>query len=128
MSYSIKIIKKPINKQELKTFLGNPFDDMVKFVVDVKQGILALGGEMHADCEEVLLNSGSHQQDLWGANIYPNKFAKERIEYTSLINIRPSANNHDMYIQNQAIRDQVKQIAEKLILFSDKNSTNAQTS
>jgi hypothetical protein len=40
------------------------FEDMVKFVVDVERGVIAIGGEMHSDAEEVLLESGSRQADL----------------------------------------------------------------
>jgi len=54
-------------------------------VVDIRRGILVGGGEMHADCEDILLEAGSEQDDLWGANWYP---ADQRIEFESLINIR----------------------------------------
>jgi len=46
---------------------------MVKFVVDIDLIKLAVGGEMHADAELVLLEEGSSQESLWGANIYPEK-------------------------------------------------------
>ena len=29
---------------------------------------LAGGGEYHADCEEALLENGSRQEDIWGAD------------------------------------------------------------
>jgi len=40
----------------------------IKLAVDVRQGILAGGGLMHADCEAVLLDNGSLQEDIWGAD------------------------------------------------------------
>ena len=89
---------------------------MAKFVVDVEKGILALGGEMHADCEEMLLRNGSKQEHLWGANLYPFREGDERIEYTSLINIRPSAGNRSMAIQDEAIKRKVKDAVERLLL------------
>jgi len=111
-----EIITTKINLEKLRQHMDQTFGDMVKFVIDLEKGILAIGGEMHADCEEVLLAAGSRQQNLWGANFYPENVPDERIEYTSLINIRPRANNRDMYIQDENIRAQVKKIAEKLIL------------
>jgi hypothetical protein len=54
--------------------------------VDIRRNILAGGGEMHADCEQHLLENGSEQDDIWGANWYP---AEQRIEYEALINISP---------------------------------------
>ncbi len=65
------------------------FGDMVKYVVDVERGVVAIGGELHADAEQVLLEQGSRQADLWGANYYPGRRGPEScIEFTSLINIK----------------------------------------
>lgn len=47
------------------------FGNMVKAVVDVERRIMALDGELHADEEALLLESGSRQESLWGINIYP---------------------------------------------------------
>ena len=44
----------------------SPFEDMVKGVVDIEQGIMAVGGELHADEERELLQAGSTQHNLWG--------------------------------------------------------------
>jgi len=49
--------------------------------------------------------------------LYPFRDGEERIEYTSLINIRPSAGNRGMEIQDEAIKHKVKEAAERL-LFS----------
>jgi hypothetical protein len=59
------------------------FEDMVKYVVDVERGLIAIGGEMHVDGEQLLLESGSRQDDLWGANYYPGRGRDGCIEYTS---------------------------------------------
>ena len=77
------------------------YGNMIKIVVDIRRRILVGGGEMHADCEDVLLAAGSEQDDLWGANWYP---ADQRIEFESLINIRPRLGNRGMIIQSEAIR------------------------
>ena len=75
---------------ELRRLVDLFFEDMVKYVVDVERGVLAVGGEMHSDAEQVLLEDGSRQADLWGANYYPGRGREECIEYTALINIRPA--------------------------------------
>ena len=36
----------------------------IKTVVDIRQQILADGGEMHSDCEGILLDNGSQQADI----------------------------------------------------------------
>ena len=38
----------------------------IKIAVDVQQEILAGGGELHADCERILLKNGSQQSAIWG--------------------------------------------------------------
>jgi hypothetical protein len=54
------------------------YEEMIKIVVDIRRRVLSGGGEMHADCESVLLEDGSEQDDLWGANWYP---AEQRIAF-----------------------------------------------
>ncbi|MBU1778148.1 hypothetical protein KJ992_00585 [Patescibacteria group bacterium] len=115
MEQNIQIIKGKINNKTLRSFLGKPFDDMVKFVVDIEKKIVALGGELHVDAEQILLESESKQQNLWGGNIYPDQNNKTQLEYESLINIRPSQNNRSMEIQDEELKNQIKNIIEKLI-------------
>ena len=43
-------------------------EDYVKLAVDIEQGTAAGGGELHADCEAVLLANGSQQENVWGAD------------------------------------------------------------
>ena len=113
----MKIIKKRIFKDELMSFLDRPFSEMIKFVVDVERRIIALGGEMHADAEQILLEDGSKRENLWGGNIYPKIEGEEKIEFISLINIRPSQNNRSMEIEDDNIRNKVKKIVEELINY-----------
>lgn len=84
----------------------------IKLAVDIERGILAGGGELHAECESVLLEDGSQQKDVWGADWNP--FA-QKVTYESLINIRPSRNNRSMEIQDIAIRERIAQIAQQLL-------------
>lgn len=111
----IKIIKDQISKDEIKNAAQNSFGEMVKAVVDIEQEIMTLGGELHADGEALLLEQGSEQENLWGINIYPYNPDGQRIEFTALINIRPSRNNKTMEIQDKAIRSKIQSILQKLI-------------
>ena len=91
------------------------FGIMVKIVVDIRRKILAGGGEMHADCEQVLLDDGSEQDDLWGANWYPED---QRVEYEALINIRPALGNRSVLIQNQEIRIAIEAVTRNILEIS----------
>jgi hypothetical protein len=84
-------------------------------VVDVERRLAAVGGELHADAEQLLLQSGSRQTDLWGANYYPGRGPEECIEYTSLINIRPAQGNRGMLIADPGLRAKVQEITFALI-------------
>jgi len=95
--------------------LSHRFGDMVKYVVDIERKVAAVGGELHADAEEVLLADGSRQSDLWGANYYPGRGADECIEYTSLINIRPSQGNRSMVVEDPEIRESIRELTFLLI-------------
>ena len=84
-----KIIKQPIPKTELIVLAKEGFGDLVKVVVDIKQNIMAVGGELHADEEAVLLEQGSQQENLWGINLYPENPGEDWLEFDSMINLRP---------------------------------------
>ncbi|MBI5567132.1 MAG: hypothetical protein HY870_19700 [Chloroflexi bacterium] len=88
------------------------YETLIKIVVDIRQRTLAGGGEMHADCESVLLQSGSEQDDLWGANWYP---AEERLEFESLINIRPRLGNRSVLLQDENLRKQVEDVTRAIL-------------
>ena|SRR5436305_502149 len=114
-SPDILIVDRKIERADLARLLRLFFGDMVKYVVDLERRVAAVGGDLHADAEQLLLESGSRQADLWGANYYPGKGPDSCIEYTALINIRPAQGNRSMLIQESEIRDRVREITFALI-------------
>ena len=109
MDSQILIPTSRLKVPDLERFRNAPFENMIKFTVDVSLRKIALGGEMHADSEEVLLRTGSSQVDIWGGNLWP--WAQPpRIEYISLINIRPAVENRGLEIQLESVRDAVHAI------------------
>lgn len=112
---NIKLIVDKIDRVELKKIVDEGFKDMAKYVVDVQQRQIAIGGELHADGEQMLLESGSKQKDIWGANYYPGRGEAGCIEYTSLINIRPSQGNNSMELIDEGLREDIREITFKLI-------------
>ena len=92
------------------------FGDMVKAVVDVERGIMAVDGELHSDEEALLLENGSEQGHLWGVNLYPALARADLIEFDSMINIRPSQGNRSRGIDDPGIRGRVIRVVETLVL------------
>ena len=114
-SPDIVLVESRLDPAELRRLVMAHFEDMVKYVVDVARGVAAVGGELHADEEVLLLEKGSRQEDLWGANYYPGKGEDGCVEYTSLINIRPAQGNRSMAIEDEGLRAQVREITFQLI-------------
>jgi hypothetical protein len=108
------LLERRIERAELVR-LARLFGDMIKFVVDVERGVIAIGGELHADAEQLLLEAGSRQGDLWGANYYPGWGRDGCIEFTSLINIRPSQGNPGMEVQDAALRERIRALTGALV-------------
>jgi hypothetical protein len=111
-----KIVKEPISKKELIGIAKKQFGDLIKVVVDVWQGIMAVGGEMHADEEAALIEqAGSKREDIWGINLYPEKSDNEWIEFDSIINIKPSFGNRSREVEKPETRKKIKDIVQKLV-------------
>ena len=111
----IIIVETRIDPAKLRHLVETFFGDMVKYVVDVDLGRAAVGGELHADGEALLLEAGSQQEHLWGANYYPGRGLEEAIEFTALINIRPAQGNRSMEIESPEIRRRVEELTHRLI-------------
>jgi hypothetical protein len=111
----ILILDRQIEPQELTRLVEAHFLDMVKLVVDVRRRVVGVGGELHADAEQLLLEDGSRQEDLWGANYYPGRGKEECLEYTALINIRPGEGNRSMEIGDEMLRAAVREVTFKLV-------------
>lgn len=112
----MQIIRKASPLLKLWEKREHDYTEMMKIVVDVDNEILAIDGDMHADLKKLLLESGSMQQSLWGANVYPDKKDDEFIEYTSFINIRPSQGNRSMEVLDNELRTQILNIVSKLLI------------
>jgi hypothetical protein len=111
----MKIIKDQINLTELDDMAKKMFGDLVKAVVDVDKGIVAVDAELHADLEALLLEKGSAQKDLWGINIYTQIKGDDFVEFDSMINIRPSQNNRSRTVESQDTRGKILEIVNKTI-------------
>jgi hypothetical protein len=110
----IKIIRdnEKIHKNELVELAQEFYVDMVKGVVDIEKEIIALGGEWHIDANQVLIEDGSLQKNLWGFNINLDG----RIEHISLINIRPLQNNRTLEVEDPSIREKMNIVIKKLVI------------
>lgn len=113
--FQMKIITEALSLDEVKGMAKGMFGNLVKAVVDVDRGLLAVDAELHSDLEALLLEDGSKQNNLWGVNLYPEMQGDEFIEFDSLINMRPSQGNRSRGIDDGEIRRKIAAIIEKRI-------------
>jgi len=105
---TIHIIRNKVTSEETNGMLET-LNSYIKLAVDVKREVVAGGGMFHADCETVLLEDGSKQEDIWGADWIADT---REVRYESLINIRPRQNNRAMVIQDEGLKKRVETIVK----------------
>ena len=109
------ILEAPLTRKELGERFCRIFEGMVKAVVDLGSERLAVEAVMHADLEQEFLDQGSAQPNLWGLNLYPGKEGDAFLEFTSLINIRPSQGNPSLVVQDPALRERIATLVKRWI-------------
>jgi hypothetical protein len=110
----ILIIRSAFPRQKLREYvLGDR--GFVKAVVDCEKKIMAVGGALHADCEQKLLEEGSSQENLWGINMYPQEDAENWIEFDSMINIRPQQGNRTRGVESPTMQKQILKVVSLLL-------------
>ncbi len=88
---------------------------MVKGVVDVERGLLAIDADLHADLERMLLEDGSRQDDVWGINLWFEDDGEDFVEFDSMINVRPRQGNRSRSVEDPALCQQITEIVQKWI-------------
>lgn len=112
----IRVVENVISVNDLREIAKEYYVDMIKGVADISREIICVGGEYHMDANMKILEHGSVQADVWGFNIFPDKPKEEWIEFTSLINIRPQAGNKSMEVEDETIREKMRDIINRKII------------
>ncbi len=115
MTVEIILVDTHISRSRLREIASWRMGDLVKAVVDIEKGIMAVGGELHADEEAFLIERESKQDNLWGINIYPDLSEEKMLEFDSVINIRPRQDNWSRSVENEETRTAIKEVVNKLI-------------
>ena len=110
----MKVVNERISLLELEK-MSHKMGGLVKAVVDIKQGIMVVDADLHADQERSLLEQGSNQDNLWGINLYPSLKGEEFIEFDSMINIRPRLKNMSRGVDSEELRKKIRSIVTELV-------------
>jgi hypothetical protein len=112
----MRLVQEKISIEELKEMAIKMFGNLVKAVVDIEKEVMVVDAGMHADEEQLLLENNSQQENLWGINIYPEKFPEQGwIVFDSMINLRPSYGNRTRGVDNQLIQEKIRFVVKKLV-------------
>jgi hypothetical protein len=109
------IVNDKVSIDELRKMAAGMFGDLVKAVIDVEKGSLALDAELHSDLEALLLANGSSQKDLWGINLYPDVNGDDLVEFDSMINLRPSQGNRSRGVDDGVVREKILRLVNKMV-------------
>ena len=107
----IYVVKTKASTEQLEQML-DALRTYVKLAVDVRRRVIAGGGALHADCEAALLEDGSQQEDVWGADWIPES---REVRFESLINIRPKQGKRKLTIEDAALRGEIERIVRERI-------------
>lgn len=111
-----KIVKESITREELRALAHEQYGDLIKVVVDVAQGIMGVGGELHIDIQSLLIEqAGSKGDTTWGINLYPDKTGDDFIEFDSMVNLKPLLGNRIRGIEDGAVRAAIRGIVMRLV-------------
>ena len=105
------IIREKVDEETLKK-VAEDLDGYIKVVVDIERNILAAGGKLHVDGEQLMLEDDSLQADLWGAGI---DLETGEVDFDSMINLRPGQGNTSREVLDKGIRQKIEIIIHDLL-------------
>jgi hypothetical protein len=112
----IRLVREPIPLQIIKESAARSFGTMTKAVVDIEQGVMAIGGQLHADEELFLMEqTGAKRENVWGVNILIEEEGTFWVQFDSMINIKPHLGNRSRHIESEEIQKQIKDVVHNLI-------------
>jgi len=110
------IVRGSVSLAVISKLADGSYGAFVKAVVDLGRSVMAVGGEMHAGGEALLLADGSLQADLWGINLFPNDYGSGTfIEFESMINLRPRQGNRTTGVDDPTTRMMVADVVARLV-------------
>ena len=88
------------------------YSSYIKITADIVQKIIAVGGQFHADAEEVLTSKyGSVSKNIWGGGY---SIKRKDFETNALLNIKPGINESSEILDSNKRNDFLNLVKEKL--------------
>lgn len=97
----------PFTPQEIENVKEN-FEVYIKTVIDIEKKVCSAGADRHFESEQILIEQGSKQADVWGGGI---DLETKTIDFNSFINIRPP-HNPSNEIQDLSLRKRYEELTK----------------
>ena len=110
-----KIIDQKQPRAVVEDAASKTFGDMAKVAVDIERSILVVGCAIHYQCRNVLIENGSHKDNIWGASVYPFAEQEKQIACIST-SVNPREENLSVEIESPEIQKRVRAIIQNLLL------------
>lgn len=108
-SMAVVFVNDKVTTDDLK-IAQEEYGKYVKIVVDIKNNLMTIGGEWHADGEKVLLEHSADKDSVWGGGI---DLDTKNIETIALINLRPNLDNNSQEILDKDTREKFVSIVKE---------------
>lgn len=115
MDAKIQILKEKISIDKVKELADFWYSTMIKGTVDLENEKVALGGDYHIESAELLTNTGSKLEFVWGFNIRFEENPNGVLEFDSMVNIKPNFGNRSRNINDLEIIKKATEIIYKFI-------------
>jgi len=107
---SVVILNHDLTSEDIQK-AREEYDTYIKITIDLDQELVAIGGEYHADAQEILIREYGGKKNIWGGGY---SLLTKQFETNAMVNIHPET-NPAMEILDPKIREEFLKIArEKL--------------
>src|SRR5258708_13660679 len=108
---AISVIKDKVTyKDILKS--REEYEFYIKITANIEKEIIALGGEYHADAEEILIEKHNcNSRKIWGGGYNINT---KSFETNAMINLRPGTNDSMEIIDSEIRKRYIKLVQDRL--------------
>ncbi|KKS07834.1 hypothetical protein A3K01_00875 [candidate division WWE3 bacterium RIFOXYD1_FULL_43_17] len=107
----ILILDRKITPEEFEK-VREVYSDYIKTVIDVENNTLAVGGEYHIDCEDVLIKSGSKQENLYGGGY---RVSTKEVEFMAMSNYKPALGKYTYEIMDSMVRQKLSDLTKEFL-------------
>lgn len=112
----IKVLNDKVTAESLKEFSENWYLDFLKGCVDLENKKVAVGGDYHMESCEILTGLGGSHKNVWGFNLRYLDDGLVKIEFDSLVNIKPNVNKGRV-VEDGEIKNQIEELVREFIIF-----------